>query len=171
MKALSQGQTSLNQVIDIETFDGQRKTIQNSAAPIQNAVGKIVGAVIVNEDVTERVRAEDAVRKSQEQLRNVIDTIPVIAFISMPDGSNDFTNRSWQKYTGLSAKDTAGWGWESTLHPDDSARFLKKWRAAVSSGTTFESAARYLGANGQYRWFLVRAGPLRDESGTLLRWD
>ena len=170
VKALSQGQTSLNQLIDIETFNGQRKTIQNSAAPIRNGAGKIVGAVIVNEDVSERVRAEDAVRKNQEQLRNVIDTIPVMAFISMPDGSNEFTNRSWQEYTGLSVQDTAGWGWESTVHPDDSAWFLKEWRAAVSSGTSFDSAARYRGANGQYRWFLVRAVPLRDERKTLLRW-
>ena len=105
--------------------------MSNSAAPIRNAEGLIVGAVTVNEDATERVRAEDAVRKNEQQLRDVIDTIPVIAFISMPDGSNEFTNRSWQEYTGLSVKDTAGWGWESTVHPDDIAPHLGKWRAAV----------------------------------------
>jgi len=170
MRALSEGQTSLNELVDIETFDGKRKTMQNSAAPIRNAEGLIVGAVIVNEDVTERVRAEDAVRKNEQQLRDVIDTIPVIAFINKPDGSNEFTNRSWQEYTELSVKDTAGWGWESTVHPDDIARHLEKYRAAVSAGTTFDNAARYRGANGQYRWFLVRAVPLRDERGNLLRW-
>ena len=170
MRALSEGQTSLNELLDIETFDGKRKTMQNSAAPIRNAEGLIVGAVIVNEDVTERVRAEDAVRKNEQQLRDVIDTIPVIAFINMPDGSNEFTNRSWQEYTGLSVKDTAGWGWESTVHPDDIAQHLEKYRAAVSAGATFDNAARYRGANGQYRWFLVRAVPLRDERGNLLRW-
>jgi PAS domain S-box-containing protein len=121
-------------------------------------------------EITERKRAEDALRKNEEQLRDVIDTIPVIAFISIPDGSNEFTNRSWQEYTGLSVKDTAGWGWESTVHPDDIARHLEKWRAAVSAGTTFDNAARYRGADGQYRWFLVRAVPLRDERGNLLRW-
>lgn len=170
VRALSEGQTSLDELIDIETFDGKRKTMRNSAAPIRNAEGLIVGAVFVNEDVTERVRAEDAVRKNEEQLRDVIDTIPVIAFISMPDGSNEFTNRSWQEYTGLSVKDTAGWGWASTVHPDDIARHLEKWRASVSAGTTFDNAARYRGTNGQYRWFLVRAVPLRDERGNLLRW-
>jgi PAS domain S-box-containing protein len=170
VRALSEGKTSLNELMDIETYDGQQKTIQHSAAPVRNAEGVIVGAVVVNEDVTERVRAEDAVRKNEEQLRDVIDTIPVIAFISMPDGSNEFTNRSWQEYTGLSVKDTAGWGWGSTVHPDDIARHLEKWRAAVSAGTTFDNAARYRGADGQYRWFLVRAVPLRDERGNLLRW-
>ena len=170
VRALSEGKTSLNELMDIETYDGQQKTIQHSAAPVRNAEGVIVGAVVVNEDVTERVRAEDAVRKNEEQLRDVIDTIPVIAFVSMPDGSNEFTNQSWQEYTGLSVKDTAGWGWGSTVHPDDIARHLEKWRAAVSAGTTFDNAARYRGADGQYRWFLVRAVPLRDERGNLLRW-
>ena len=169
-RALSEGQTSLNELIDIETFDGKRKTMQNSAAPIRNAEGLIVGAVIVNEDVTERVRAEDAVRKNEKQLRDVIDTIPVIAFTDMPDGSNEFTNRSWQEYTGLSVKDAAGWGWESTVHPDDVARFHEEWCAAVSAVTPFDNAARYRGADGRYRWFLVRALPLRDERGNLLRW-
>jgi PAS domain S-box-containing protein len=94
----------------------------------------------------------------------------VIAFTDMPDGSNEFTNRSWQEYTGLSREDAAGWGWESTVHPDDIARFHEEWCAAVSAGTPFDNAARYRGADGQYRWFLVRALPLRDERGNLLRW-
>ena len=71
VRALSLGQTSLNELIDIETFDGERKTIENSAAPIRNASGLIVGAVIVNEDVTERVRAEDALRQSAERLHGL----------------------------------------------------------------------------------------------------
>src|SRR4029079_13690738 len=121
VRALSDGQTSLDELIDIESLDGKSKTMRNSAARIRNAEGSIVGAVIVNEDVTERVRAQDAVRENEARLRDVIDTIPVIAFISIPDGSNEFTNRSWQEYTGLSVKDTAGWGWVSTVHPDDVA--------------------------------------------------
>jgi signal transduction histidine kinase len=71
VRALSQGQTSLNELIDIETFDGQRRTIQNSAAPVRDAKGLIVGAVIVNEDVTERVRAEEALRQSADCLHNL----------------------------------------------------------------------------------------------------
>jgi signal transduction histidine kinase len=70
VRALREGKTSLNELIDIETYDGRRKTIQNSAAPIRDADGLIVGSVIVNEDVTERVRAESALRESTERLQH-----------------------------------------------------------------------------------------------------
>jgi PAS domain S-box-containing protein len=69
VRALSAGQTSLNELIDIETYGGQQKTIQNSSAPIRNTDGLIVGAVIVNEDVTERVCAEKALRESAKRLQ------------------------------------------------------------------------------------------------------
>lgn len=71
VQALTQGKTTLNELIDIENFRGERKTIQNSTAPLRNAAGLIVGAVIVNEDVTERVRAEEALRQSAEWLHNL----------------------------------------------------------------------------------------------------
>ena len=70
VRALREGKTTLNELLDIETFDGQRKTIQNSAAPIRNAAGLIVGCVVVNEDVTDRVRAENALRESTERLQH-----------------------------------------------------------------------------------------------------
>ncbi|MGD0493402.1 MAG: ATP-binding protein [Steroidobacteraceae bacterium] len=70
VRALREGKTSLNELIDIETFDGQRKTIQNSAAPIRDADGLIVGSVVINEDVTERVRAESALRESTDRLQH-----------------------------------------------------------------------------------------------------
>jgi PAS domain S-box-containing protein len=70
-RALSKGETSLNELIDIEAFDGQQKTIQNSAAPIRDAEGLVVGAVIVNEEVTERVRAQKALRESADRLQHL----------------------------------------------------------------------------------------------------
>ena len=71
VRALREGQTSLNELIDIETFDGQQKTIQNSVAPIRDAEGLIVGAVVVNEDVTDRVRAQKALRESADRLQHL----------------------------------------------------------------------------------------------------
>jgi PAS domain S-box-containing protein len=71
VRAISQGQTSLNELLDIETHHGERKTLQNSAAPIRGADGQILGAVIVNEDVTERVRTDEALRESADRLQHL----------------------------------------------------------------------------------------------------
>jgi PAS domain S-box-containing protein len=70
-RALAEGQTSLNELIDIETFDGKQKTIQNSAAPIRTVEGSIIGVVVVNEDVTERVQAQKALRESADRLQQL----------------------------------------------------------------------------------------------------
>jgi PAS domain S-box-containing protein len=169
MRALSEGQTSLNELIDVETYDGQRKTIQNSVAPIRNAEGLIVGAVMVNEDVTERKRAEEALRRSEDHLRLVIDTIPVMAWSVWPDGVVDFLNQRWMDYTGLSLEQYVK---EPTrpIHPEDIPRVLEKWAADTAAGEPYQDEMRLQGANGEYRWSLVRADPLRDESGKIVKW-
>ncbi len=77
VRALRQGQTSLNELVDIETFDGRRKTILNSSVPIRNSAGAIVGAVIVNEDTTERMRAEAAHQLSEQRFRHLFAHAPI----------------------------------------------------------------------------------------------
>ena len=92
VRALSEGETSLNELIDIETFDGQQKTIQNSSAPIRSAEGLIGGTVIVNEDVTERVRVEDALRKSEERFAAFMDNLPGYAWMKDLEGRYVYVN-------------------------------------------------------------------------------
>jgi PAS domain S-box-containing protein len=83
----------------------------------------------------------------------------------------DFANRHWQKYTGLSNARTAGSGWQEAAHPEDLVRNVEKWRAALATGEDFEDEMRYRrAADGQYRWFLSRAVPLRDNHGKILKW-
>jgi PAS domain S-box-containing protein len=118
----------------------------------------------------ERKRAEEAVHRSEKQLRDLIETIPAMAFVTRPDGSNEFVSRKWIEFSGLSAEQSAGSGWEKTLHPDDVAVHLRKWREALASGHPAESEARHRDAYGNYRWLLVRAVPLRDERGNILNW-
>jgi len=169
VRALSEGQTSLNELIDIETFDGQRKTIQNSSAPIRNAEGLIVGTVIVNEDVTEQVRAEGALRQSEDRIRLFIDTIPTMAWSVQRDGTVDYLNQRWLDYSGLSFREYIA---EPTrpIHPEDIPRVLEKWRASMASGEPYEVEMRLRRADGEYRWFLVRTAPLRDEEGNIVKW-
>jgi formate hydrogenlyase transcriptional activator len=124
----------------------------------------------VARDISDRLRAEEAVRQSEKQLREVVEGIPAMAFINLADGSNVFVNKRWTEYSGLSAKATAGSGWHAAIHPAELERHLEGWRASTASGSPFEQEVRFRDANGEYRWFLVRAVPLHDAQGNILKW-
>ena len=110
-------------------------------------------------------------RRQEKKLRDVIETMPTFAWTALPDGSVDFVNRFWQEYTGLSTEKTVGGGWESAVHRDDLGRHVEKWRVSLATGEVFENEVRYRRASdGQYRWFLTRAVPLRDRRGKIVKW-
>src|SRR5580704_5568687 len=129
-------------------------------------------------DITERKQSEEAkerLRKLEaelaEKLRDVIDTMPTMVWIARTDGSNEFANHYWQEYTGLSHERTVGSAWQDVVHPTDLKRHLEKWCVSRASGEPFENEVRYRrAADGQYRWFLSRAVPLRDGKGEIVKW-
>ena len=120
-------------------------------------------------DLTERKRAEEAVRQSEKQLRDVIETMPVIAFTTLPDGCIEFVNRRWIEYTGFTAE-SAGFYQQVIVHPEDNKEHIKRWQRSLASGEPFENEVRHRLPDGQYRWFLARGVPLRGEDGSILKW-
>jgi PAS domain S-box-containing protein len=147
--------------------DGTHVPVLVAAAAIEGTRGENVAFVL---DLTERKRAEEAVRRSEREIRDVIETIPAIVWIARPDGSNEFANRRWVEYTGLSSALTADSGWLSAIHPEDLNRYMANWRASLSAAEPFEEEVRFRGTDGEYRWFVVRGVPLRDEHGMIRRW-
>jgi len=107
---------------------------------------------------------------SGAKLRLIIDTIPVIAWCTLADGSGEFWNRRWHDYTRLSLEDARGWGWRSAIHPEDLNRIEGRWRADIASGQGGEVEGRLRRFDGEYRWFLFRYEPLRDEAGNVVNW-
>jgi PAS domain S-box-containing protein len=100
----------------------------------------------------------------------VVETVPALAFSTSADGSNQWVNRRWVEYSGLSPEATSGSGWRCVVHPDDLETHMKKWQSSLASGEPFENEARYRSGSGEYRWFLVRGVPLRDKHGRILKW-
>jgi PAS domain S-box-containing protein len=115
-------------------------------------------------------RQRDALRKSEKELRDVIDTIPAIVWSALPDGSNAYVNKRFVEYSGLSAEQMAGSGWQAAIHPDDLERQVGKWIEAVATGKPLENEVRFRRSDGQYRWHLDRGVPLRDEDGNIVKW-
>jgi PAS domain S-box-containing protein len=149
--------------------DGHEFPVEISLSPLETEDGTLVSSAI--RDITERKRAEEALRQSEQHLRDVIETIPATAWTARPDGSNDFVNQRWQVYTGLSLQDTSGFGWRPALHADDVATHVEKWRESIATGTPFENEARLRRASdGEYRWFLHRGVPLRNQQGEIVKW-
>jgi len=114
--------------------------------------------------------AEEALQSGERNLGAVIDTIPTLVWTMLPDGSNEFLSKRWEEYTGLSIDESRGWGWQTAFHPDDLPPLMEKWRKIVVSGESDEIEARLRRHDGVYRWFLIRAQALRNDSGKIMRW-
>ena len=110
---------------------------------------------------------EEAIRRSEKELREVMDTIPAMVCIALPDGSVLSITRRWIEYAGLSP---TGLGWQAAVHPDDLERHFEAFRKCSASGVPFEDEVRLRRADGEFRWFVVAAEPCRDEHGRILRW-
>jgi PAS domain S-box-containing protein len=109
-------------------------------------------------------------RRSEQELRGVVNTVPAHVWSALPDGTVDFVNERLFEFAGFSSDDISGLSWESVLHPDDRAKFDTDWRAAVKVGQSIEREVRMRRADGQHRWFFVRNVPLRDEAGNVTKW-
>jgi PAS domain S-box-containing protein len=155
---------------------GSIKHIHSVGHPVVGSDGDVIELVGTHVDVTEQVAAKEAlqrafneIKKSEDRLRLVIDTIPTLVWRAGPEGIPDFLNQPALDYTGLSL-DQAETGWPRAFHPDDRKSMLVKWSAIRESGMRGGLEARLRRFDGEYRWFLFQAEPLRDEAGNIVKW-
>jgi formate hydrogenlyase transcriptional activator len=115
-------------------------------------------------------RQNDRLQRSERELREVIETIPVMAWSAAADGAAEFFNRRWLDYAGLTADEAQGVGWTTAVHPNDLPGLIDYWQSILASGQPGEREARMRRFDGVYRWFLFRATPCLDDKGRTLKW-
>jgi PAS domain S-box-containing protein len=152
------------------TEDLDRRVAQRTAELAQ-ANEELKNEIAERKKIEDRLlQSEGEIKRSESKLRQAIDTIPTLAWCNLPDGPNEFLNKGWHEYTGLSPEESHGWGWQVAFHPNDVPAVMQKWGELLISGKPDEMEARLRRHDGVYRWFLIRVEPLRDETGQIVRW-
>jgi PAS domain S-box-containing protein len=121
-------------------------------------------------DITERKRTEEALSQSEGHFRALAQALPQIVWTADAEGGIEWFNQRWYEYTGEPPGVGEGWSWDKVTYPDDMARTLSKWQEARQRGAFFENEIRLRRHDGHYHWFLVRAWPLTDDEGKVVRW-
>ena len=138
--------------------------------PMRGADGKVNGIFVEGVDVTEVVTQAQVLRESEEKFRSFAQLAPNHMWTSPADGQLDWFNEQTLRYSGMDMAALCGTGWATLVHPDDLARAKSTWAAALRSGQNYEVEFRIRRADGVYRWHLVRALPVRNAGGAIVRW-
>ena len=121
-------------------------------------------------DISEQKIAEEKIRQSEEQLRSLANSIPQLAWMTDAEGWIYWYNQRWYDYTGTSLEEMQGWGWQSVHHPDLIEDVTERFKKAIAIGEPYEQTFLLRSKEGEYRWFLTRAIPIRNEGGKIVQW-
>jgi PAS domain S-box-containing protein len=150
--------------------DGQRITVLARKTLDRDRQGNPVAVLENISDITERKRAEEAVRSAGERFRFMAEAMPQKIFTANAAGEVDYFNQQWMEFTGLTFEQIRDWGWTRFVHPDDLEENLRRWKRSIETGGYFEMEHRFRRHDGQYRWHVTRAHAMRDAAGNIKMW-
>ena len=170
VSVLSTGASLRNRHVLIERLDGSRFAVMLSVAAQKTASGAIIGAIASFVDVSERLKAEEARLRSQQELLFVMDSMPQKIWTATADARIEYLNPPWMEFTGLAGDDVRDWTRTGFIHPDDLAQTLAAWERGFATGTPIQIEHRFQRADGEYRWHISRCVPMRDADGSIVQW-
>ncbi len=166
-----QGRTEGPLEFEVPDLNGNGpRWVQDTTSPLRDTDSMITGTISVVRDITDRTRAQLALSEREQEFRQLAEAMPQIVWACDAAGLNTYFNRHWVDYTGLSLEESLGHGWNKPFHPDDQQRALEAWNRAVRGQEAYSLQCRIQRHDGVYRWWLIRAMPLHDASGQVLKW-
>jgi two-component system CheB/CheR fusion protein len=145
--------------------DGQRVAVALTVSPVRDGDGKVVSASVISCDITDRKRAEETLRASEERFRHMADHAPVMIWMSGPDKLCTWFNKPWLDFVGRPLEQEVGNGWTDNIHPDDRTHCLQTYEAAFGARRPFSMEYRLRRHDGEYRWLLDNGIPLNGAGG------
>lgn len=150
--------------------DGQYRWFLGQALPRRDEAGTIATWFGTCTDIHDQKLASDLMTERESEFTTLADNVAQLSWMARPDGHIYWYNKRWYDYTGTDLAAMEGWGWDKVHHPDHMAAVVEFVRTAWQKGEPWELTFPLRGHDGEYRWFLTRAVPVRDEQGQLLRW-
>src|SRR6266700_1288008 len=147
--------------------DGSRVPVLIGGATFEEGGNQGVAFVL---DLTERKRAEEALRESEYKLRQITDTVPGLLWSNGPDGEPTHVSQRMLDYSGVRFEEFKDIGWEAFVHPADFPEAAQAFHHAIQTGTSYQAVMRLRRADGEFRWHHARCEPLRDRQGRILQW-
>ncbi|GGZ01510.1 PAS domain S-box protein [Novosphingobium colocasiae] len=141
-----------------------------TVSPVLDSGGNVVAASKIARDITDHKRIELQLRDADQRFRLLADNISQLTWITDSTGWIFWYNKRWYDYTGTTLAQMEGWGWSQVHHPDHIDRVTLLWQTHLASGESWEDTFPLRGADGEYRWFLSRAVPIRDDDGQIMFW-
>jgi len=138
---------------------------------LDDRTGEFLGGLVIFHDVTEYANTITAQKvQNERQFENITNLIPQMIWTTTPDGSHDYYSQRWYDYTGLTVEQSLGHGWRSPFHPDDMLLTAQRWKHSLATGEEYRTEYRCRAKNGEWRWMLGGALPMRDADGTIVKW-
>ncbi|MFC6197627.1 sensor histidine kinase [Ponticaulis profundi] len=162
------------QVPHFETFrlhkSGREVPITVTISPIRDDTGAVIGASKIARDSTPDIEARRRILESETRFQTLADNISQLAWMADETGWIFWYNKRWFDYTGTTLEDMEGWGWKKVHHPDFVDDVAERIQHSWDTGEDWEDTFPLRGKDGEFRWFLSRAHPIRDKNGRILRW-
>ncbi|TDH18417.1 PAS domain S-box protein [Segetibacter sp. 3557_3] len=150
--------------------DGTYKTVYHRGFVQHDDTGKAIRMIGSMQDITARKQYELSIKESEYKWQQLANAVPAFVWTAAADGRIDFLNQLWYSYTGYTKEQSMDFGWSTTLHPDDVDNCLRIWNEARSAQVFYEVDVRYRSRDGNYRWFVARGVPIKNDGSEVVAW-